>query len=140
MADSAESRKPRVIVVDDEPVMRQLVSRIAESLGCDVVAMAEDDAGAMRAFKAHKPDLTFLDIKLGRSNGLDVLKRISGIAPDAAVVMLTAMEDPTVAEHCLTQGAQGYVVKGGGPDGIEKAVAEQLRLWGDRSPPKPAGG
>jgi len=130
MVEQSNTPRARVLVVDDEPVMCALISTVLKTLGCEVVAEAEDDKSAMQAFKAHKPDITFLDIKLGHTNGLDVLKRIVGIAPAARVVMLTGMEDPTVAEHCLLHGAQGYIVKGGGSDHMKDAMEQQLKLYG----------
>ena len=124
MSDAA----PRVLVVDDEPVMRQILIAVLGKLGCDVVAEADTDQAAMTAFKTTSPDFTLLDINLGDSNGLDVLRRIKGIARDARVVMLTATDDTTVAEHCLVNGAQGYIVKGDGADALEAAIAHQLKL------------
>lgn len=121
------SDKPvRVLVIEDDVLMRDIVVAVLGKLGCDVVGEAGSGSEAVQVFRAHRPDITFLDINLGGSNGLDVLRRIRRIAADARVVMLTASDDTTVAEHCLVNGAQGYIVKGDAGQSLQDAISAHL--------------
>jgi DNA-binding NtrC family response regulator len=101
----------RVLVVDDEPLIRW---SIAETLGAagHQVAEAEDAASALRAM-CEEPDrdLVLLDFRLPDSNDLGLLAKIREMAPDTAVIMMTAFGTPDVTAGALKLGASRVLNK-----------------------------
>lgn len=106
-----EKRKARVLVADDEPHIRALISMIISSLGGDVVAEAGDGEQALRLFELHRPDMVLLDINMPKVDGLHVLKKIMEASPDTMVVMLTSLNSTEVVKQCLERGARNYILK-----------------------------
>jgi DNA-binding NtrC family response regulator len=101
----------RVLVVDDEPLIRW---SIAETLGGagHRVAEAEDAASALRAIKDEPgPDLVLLDFRLPDSNDLGLLAKIRQMAPDTTVIMMTAFGTPDVTAGALKLGASRVLNK-----------------------------
>ena len=94
----------RVLVVDDEPLIRW---SIAETLGAagHEVCEAQDAAGAVQALtKTPTPDVVLLDFRLPDSNDLGLLARIRDLAPTSAVVLMTAFGTPDVTAGALELG------------------------------------
>lgn len=106
-----EKRKARVLVADDEPHIRSLISMIISSLGGEVVAEAEDGEQAVRLFQQHRPDMVLLDINMPKLDGLHVLKAIMASSPDTMVVMLTSLNTTEIVTQCLESGASNYILK-----------------------------
>ena len=79
----------KILVVDDSPVLRLMLQEMLESLGHQVIAQADTAAGALQAYKEHKPELVTLDVSLPDGNGLTVLKELRRIDPFAKVIMIT---------------------------------------------------
>jgi DNA-binding NtrC family response regulator len=101
----------RVLVVDDEPLIRW---SIAETLGAagHQVTEAQDAASALKALAdASGPDVVLLDFRLPDSNNLDLLARIRQIAPAASVIMMTAFGTPDVTAGALKLGASRVLNK-----------------------------
>jgi two-component system response regulator AtoC len=101
----------RVLVVDDEPLIRW---SIAETLGASGhhVKEAQDAASALRALAADpKPDLVLLDFRLPDSNDLGLLAKIRGITPETTVIMMTAFGTPDVTAGALKLGAAKVLSK-----------------------------
>jgi len=101
----------RVLVVDDEPLIRW---SIAETLGAagHQVAEAEDAASALRAIKDEPgPDLVLLDFRLPDSNDLGLLAKIRQMAPNTTVIMMTAFGTPDVTAGALKLGAAKVLTK-----------------------------
>jgi DNA-binding NtrC family response regulator len=101
----------RVLVVDDEPLIRW---SIAETLGAagHQVTEAQDAASALKALAdASGPDVVLLDFRLPDSNNLDLLARIRQIAPAATVILMTAFGTPDVTAGALKLGASRVLNK-----------------------------
>jgi len=105
----------RVLVIDDEELMRETLRPIFSGLGAQVISEAENGDDGILAFQEHKPDATFLDIKMPGKSGVETLKKIIEIDPDAVVVMLTAITDSNIADSCIEHGARHFVRKGASP-------------------------
>ena len=82
--------KPRVLIIDDEPVICDLISEDLSDLGylCEI---AQDGSSALHKMAKHKFDITLLDIRLPEISGIDVLKEIKP-RYDTAVIMITAID------------------------------------------------
>ena len=99
----------RVLVVDDEPMVREVLARYLAKEGY-AVDVAEDGEQALAAYAQALPDLVLLDLMLPRIDGLEVFRRIREQAP-TAVIMLTARGEETDRVWGMRQGARDYVVK-----------------------------
>ena len=103
----------RVLVVDDEPAVRESLGRTLRFEGYDVVEAA-DGVDALDAVEKHSPDLVILDVMMPRIDGLDVLRAVRSNPRTAGVpvVMFTAAGEGELRDHAMRQGATGYWVKG----------------------------
>ncbi len=118
----------RVLVVEDNKPTRDLLKMFLQGFGATVVAEADNGEEAVRAFDAHKPDLTFLDIEMPVKNGMDALAEIIAIDPAAHVVMVTASSEMNVANRCIDAGAKNYIRKGVAPGVLKLMLKAQLDL------------
>jgi DNA-binding response OmpR family regulator len=122
----------RVLVVDDEPMVRDVLARYLRKEGFDV-EVAEDGERALAAFAATTPDLVLLDLMLPRIDGLEVFRRMRERSR-AAVIMLTAKGEETDRVVGLELGADDYVTKPFSPREVVARVRAVLR----RSDPRGA--
>jgi DNA-binding response OmpR family regulator len=126
-----------VLVVDDEPTVREVVQQYLEREGYRVQA-AEDGPTALAAFGAHVPDLIVLDLMLPGVDGLEVCRQVraKGSTP---IIMLTAKGHESDRIVGLELGADDYVVKPFSPRELVARVRSVLRrtLAGDARSPQP---
>lgn len=99
----------KILVVDDEPMVREVLSQYLSADGFDVVEAGDGDA-AVAAVNDAEPDLVLLDLMLPKRNGLDVLGFIRGTS-QLPVILLTARGDEADRVRGLEAGADDYVVK-----------------------------
>ena len=114
-----------MLVVDDEPMVREVLARYLEKEGYSVET-AEDGEQALTAFETAQPDLVLLDLMLPRVDGLEVFRRIRAQAP-TAVIMLTARGEETDRVVGLELGADDYVTKPFSPREVVARVRTVLR-------------
>lgn len=106
----AVSRVARVLVVDDEPLIVEILTDFLSAQGYEVVG-AHGAADAFTMMEVSPPDVLLLDITLPLVDGMTVLRRVRALYPDLRVVMVTANADEEVARNALRRGAFDYVVK-----------------------------
>ena len=121
----------RVLVVDDEPMVRDVLARYLSRGGFEV-DVAADGVAAIEAFDRRNPDLVLLDLMLPRIEGLEVFRRIRSRAP-APVIMLTARGAETERVVGLEMGADDYVAKPFSPSEVVARVRAVLRRSGGRA-------
>ena len=100
----------RVVVAEDEALIRLDVVEMLKEAGYDVVGEAGDGEEAVRLAEEHKPDLVVMDIKMPVLDGISAAERIAG-ARIAPVVLLTAFSQRELVERARDAGAMAYVVK-----------------------------
>ena len=101
-------KKIRILVAEDETIIRlDLVEMLTEA-GYEVVAQAENGAVAVDLAKLHKPDLAILDVKMPEMDGITAAEQIITLAP---VLMLTAFSQRDLVERARDAGVMAYVVK-----------------------------
>ena len=100
----------RVLVVDDERLIRWSLEQTLEKLGYDVET-AEDGARAVAAVREESPDLLLLDLKLPDTDGIQVLRQVKGSHPDIQVIIMTAYADVGTAVEAMRLGAYDYIAK-----------------------------
>jgi DNA-binding response OmpR family regulator len=122
----------RVLVVDDEPIVREVLSRYLTRAGFEVSAAADGQA-ALEIFEASRPELVVLDLMLPRVDGLEVFRRIRA-SDGAAVIMLTARGEETDRVVGLELGADDYVAKPFSPREVVARVRAVLRRTRDVAP------
>ena len=124
-------RLGKVLVVDDEPEVRQVLLEFLSSRGYDVTA-ASGGAEAVAIVETIKPDLVLLDVAMPDMDGVETLKRIVAIEPALAVIMVTANADIGVTSKLLALGAVDYVPKPFDLDYLDQAVSTQVTAAQDR--------
>lgn len=100
----------RILIVDDEQSVREVLSEYFIEQGY-AVETAGDGEEALGIVQRSLPDLVLLDVRMPGIDGVETLRRIRGIAPDLAVIMVTANEDVGLARDTLKLGALDYVAK-----------------------------
>ncbi|MFD1812909.1 ANTAR domain-containing response regulator [Rhodococcus gannanensis] len=100
----------RVVVAEDETLIRMDLVEMLREEGYDVVGEAEDGQRAVELAEEHKPDLVIMDVKMPRRDGIDAASEIAAkrIAP---VVILTAFSQRELVERARDAGAMAYLVK-----------------------------
>jgi NtrC-family two-component system response regulator AlgB len=116
----------KLLVVDDEPSLRRTVRITLESLG-HTVAEAPSGRAALTLASRERFDLAFLDLRLGRETGLDVLQALREAAPDLGVVLMTAYASIETAVEALRRGAFDYLPKPFTPDQL-RVVLDRFQL------------
>ena len=104
------SKDLRILVVDDEEVIRDVLQTLLEREGCDVAAAA-DGSEAIALFDAEPYDVVLLDLMLPDRPGLEVLREIRRRDPDAVVVIVTAYSSIEGAIQAMREGAFHYIPK-----------------------------
>lgn len=100
----------RVVIAEDEPLIRLDLRESLEEEGYDVVAEASDGEEAVELVRRHRPDVAILDIKMPQVDGLAAARHIVGERL-AAVVILTAFSQRDLVEQARDAGALAYLVK-----------------------------
>ena len=83
---------------------------------------AADADEAVERCTAIDPDVVMMDLHLGESSGVEATRRIVARRPDQGVLVVTMMDDDDSVFAAMRAGARGYLLKGAGPDEIERAV------------------
>jgi diguanylate cyclase (GGDEF)-like protein len=100
----------KILVVDDEPDVRTLISGFLSGEGYTAIT-AQDGEEGLRRFKEEPPDLVITDIKMPVRSGIDLLKDIKAEDPSMDVIVLTGHSDELTAIDCLRCGAYDYLLK-----------------------------
>ena len=130
----------RILVVDDEPDIRELVRQLLERSGHEVLE-APDGGEAVRQFYAQHPDLVILDVSMPVLDGWETLKRIREVS-EVPVLMLTARAEELDKVRGLRAGADDYVTKPFGRQELLARVSANLRRSspGEKAPESYADG
>src|SRR5438270_5958908 len=109
---SPDPKSIRVLAVDDHPLVRQGISGlIAVQSDMSLVAEAGNGREAIQQFRAHRPDITLMDLQMPEIGGLDAINAIRGEFPDARIIVLTTYTGDAQALRALQAGAHGYLLK-----------------------------
>ena len=123
---SADTARPRVLAVDDEPQVCELVGRTLEKAGWEV-DVAGDGATALAKVGARRPDIVLLDVRMPGMSGLEVLERLRQQARPPAVVGLTALGDYKTFAGLVQGGAAAYLSKPFSPRDLVELCERVLR-------------
>lgn len=101
----------KILVVDDNESILQLVTDFFSGLKGHTVYTASDAAGALALVQEHHPELALLDIMMPEVHGVELLRRIKRVDPKIKAIMITAVDDEDVAQEAIKEGAADYVTK-----------------------------
>ncbi len=106
----------RILIVDDAMFMRNMIAEIFTgkkygSEDFEVVAEAENGLEAVEKYNEHKPDFVTMDIVMPEMTGIEALKEIISVDPDANVVMCSALGQDSLVMEALDAGARDFIVK-----------------------------
>ncbi|MES2934804.1 MAG: response regulator transcription factor [Pseudomonadota bacterium] len=121
-----ENKHVKVLIVEDNPVIRYMLRHILNTGGYTVIGEA---AGSQRGFELTrelKPDLVCLDILMPGNSGLDTLKQIKQHFPHIAVIMVSANSRSETLQAALDDGADGYILKPFKAEALLHSVAQAI--------------
>ena len=101
----------KILIIDDEPTIRMLLSRILELEGYEVLK-AKDRATALYTLKKQVVQVVLCDVFLPDGNGVDMVQELQQLAPDAKIILLTAHGNIPDGVQAIKNGAFDYIVKG----------------------------
>jgi len=123
----SEPQRSRILIVDDHPLfregLRQMIARNPDLLVC---GEAPDAAEALQAVADLKPDLVLVDISLGGTNGIDLIKSLKAKYDDLPLLVISMHDESLYAERALRAGAMGYVMKHEPPKVVKAAIYKVL--------------
>ena len=119
--------KIRVIIVEDQQILRQLWIEIFNGRGnIEVVGECGKQDEAIELISLKKPDIVLLDINLEQGSGIDALPLIRKISPRTRTIVLTMHDQPAYAKKMLQLGARGYVTKNSTIEEMFEAIDEVM--------------
>src|SRR5512138_314746 len=119
-----DSKKITILAVDDHPVLRQgIAALIAAQSDMTLVAEAANGREAIQQFRAHRPDVTLMDLQMPEMNGLDAMIAIRGEFPDARIIVLTTYTGDVQARRAIQAGARAYLLK----NSLHKELLDTIR-------------
>ena len=131
MSSSPLQRPLRVLLVDDDPVFRELLAFVLRAdVGAEIVAQAADGARGVELAEKLRPDVVLMDLRMPGMDGFEATERISATVPGARVVVVSSSTAVADVERAGRAGAAGYVPK-------DRAVAELPDAVGRLRPAKP---
>ncbi|GKQ35566.1 response regulator transcription factor [Streptomyces sp. A012304] len=127
MTEEAERKPARVVVADDQTVVREGIAMLLGLLpGVEVVGAAADGHEAVRLVAELAPDVVLMDLRMPRCDGVEATRRIRAEHPGTQVVVLTTYADDDSLFPALRAGARGYLTKDADGEAIVRAVQSVL--------------
>lgn len=118
-----------VLLVDDEPHIRKFVALILKQLGVTLTFEAANGEEALAVYQREQPDLVLLDVSMPLMDGLETLKHLLEIDPDAVVIMLTSIVNRQSVDEALALGAANYIRKDTPKEEIAAALTETINAY-----------
>ncbi len=121
---SPDPKSIRILAVDDHPLVRQGISGLlAVQSDMSLVAEASNGRDAIQQFRAHRPDVTLMDLQMPEMSGLDAIIAIRNEFPEARIVVLTTYTGDIQILRALKAGARAYLLK----NLLHKELLETIR-------------
>jgi two-component system, NtrC family, response regulator PilR len=105
-----ELQQTKIMVVDDEDVMRKLMTNILRKAGLEVLTAVDGDE-ALQKLKETRCDVVISDVRMAGISGFDLLKHVKRDYPDTAFIVMTGFSDSYNIKDALLQGADEYITK-----------------------------
>ena len=125
-ASPVDSEPLGLLVVDDEESVRSSLERFLKGQGYDVLT-ANSGETALRAVRSHRLACLLLDLRLPDASGVDLVPKLLEIEPDAAILILSAVDEAASATLCMQAGAMDYLTKPVDLPELGRAIRRALR-------------
>lgn len=122
----------RLLVVDDAMFMRKLIGDVARDAGWVVAGEAADGLQAVELYPQLRPDLVTMDLVMPNMTGLEALKAIRALDPEAKVVVISALDQKQALLDSIQHGALDFIVK---PFDRDRVLGLLRKLGGPAAPP-----
>lgn len=119
----------RIVVADDEPIMRMYLEEVLTDLGQQVVAIAADGQELLNQYRTHRPDLVITDVRMPVMDGLRAIEAICSEEGPIPVVVITGFDERMRAMQTETDSVLLYLVKPVGQVDLERAIADVMRQF-----------
>jgi chemotaxis receptor (MCP) glutamine deamidase CheD/CheY-like chemotaxis protein len=126
IVDVQEAIMAQVMITDDSLFMRNKLARLLARHDYETI-QASDGVEAVRLYREARPDVVLMDITMPRKNGLEALADILKFDPRARVIMLTALDQKSVAATAILTGAKDFLAKPVRPERLLLALEKALR-------------
>jgi two-component system NarL family response regulator len=118
-----ETTQIRVMVIEDHQMVRQgLVALLAMQDDLEVVADVGDGESALAVFRQHRPDVTLVDLRLPKKDGVEVIRTLRAESPRSRLLVLTTYDGENDVSLALQAGASGYLLKGASATELTDAI------------------
>ena len=122
------AKKARIFIVDDHPLVREMLSNlIRQTPDLMVCGEAEDAKAALQEIARAGADLAIVDLSLGNGSGIDLIRSIRSALPQVAVIVLSMHDERVYAERSIRAGARGYIMKRESTKKIIDAIHQVLQ-------------
>ena len=119
--------RARVLVVDDHSLLRTGVANIInQEIDLEVVAESADGRAGVEAFRRYRPDVTLMDLRMPAMEGVEAVRRIREIDPQARVIVLTTYDADEDIARALQAGAKAYILKDIAADALIACIRDVL--------------
>jgi DNA-binding NarL/FixJ family response regulator len=121
---SADPKSIRILAVDDHPLVRQgITGLVAVQSDMTLVGEASNGRDAIQQFRAHRPDVTLMDLQMPEMSGVDAIIAIRNEFPEARIIVLTTYTGDVQILRALKAGARAYLLK----NLLHKELLETIR-------------
>ena len=120
---------PKIIIVDDNDLIRTLLRGILRAEECEIIGEARNGTLALELIEKSKPDIVLLDVLMPEMDGLEALQNIKQQYPEIIVVMITGSPSKDNVQEPIQGGASGFIVK---PFNSAKVIETLKRAWNSR--------
>ena len=121
---SADAKLIRILAVDDHPLIREgIAGLVATQSDMTLVAEASNGRDAIQQFRAHRPDVTLMDLQMPEMSGIDAIIAIRNEFPEARIIVLTTYAGDVQILRALKAGARAYLLK----NLLHKELLETIR-------------
>ncbi|HSH36601.1 response regulator [Schnuerera sp.] len=115
-----------ILVVDDASFMRMMIKDILTKNGFEVIGEAENGLNAVEKYKELNPELVIMDITMPEMDGIQAVKEIKSIDPNAKIIMCSAMGQQAMVIEAIQAGAKDFIVKPFQHERVIEAVKKAL--------------
>ena len=116
----------KILIVDDAAFMRMMIKDVLTKNGLEVVGEAENGVKAIEKYNELNPELVIMDITMPEMDGIQAVKEIKKINPNAKIIMCSAMGQQAMVIESIQAGASDFIVKPFQPERVIEAINKVL--------------